>query len=332
MEQMLYLRETLSSFYKRYETIFIYAFKFIVGLIIFNLINSIGYPSDSISKVAGFAFSFIYVFLMAALFVVMPLSLSYFLMILNISIQLSSNLFVCIFVTMALLCILCLYARLAPKESVLILAVVLAYYFKLPYVVPFTVGLYCGFTAIIPVTIGVCIWNFTPVINSMMRTSSVSVGMEDILGSVTKSVPIIMSSFAGNQEWVLAAFIFVMVILVVHIISRLSIDFSREIAILLGAVLNIISFVIAVIVTRASFNILGVIISTLFSAILTLAIAYFDKVLDYQRVERVQFEDDENYYYVKVVPKAVLIRRNRKVRRIRPSYDESADYDDYIEE
>ena len=37
--------------------------------------------------------------------------------------------------------------------------------------------------------------------------------------------------------------------------------------------------------------------------------------LDYSRTERLQFEDDEYYYYVKAVPKAVVSSTNKRVKR-----------------
>ena len=37
--------------------------------------------------------------------------------------------------------------------------------------------------------------------------------------------------------------------------------------------------------------------------------------LDYTRVERLQFEDDEYYYYVKAVPKALIAQQQRNVKR-----------------
>ena len=38
--------------------------------------------------------------------------------------------------------------------------------------------------------------------------------------------------------------------------------------------------------------------------------------LDYSRIERVQFEDDEYYYFVKAVPKMYVARKDKRVKRI----------------
>ena len=47
------------------------------------------------------------------------------------------------------------------------------------------------------------------------------------------------------------------------------------------------------------------------SIIIMLIVRFFDNVLDYKRAQRLQFEDDEYYYYVKAVPK---IKNKRKKR------------------
>ena len=41
--------------------------------------------------------------------------------------------------------------------------------------------------------------------------------------------------------------------------------------------------------------------------------------VDYSRVERVQFEDDEYYYYVKAVPKMTFVTPERTVKKINRS-------------
>jgi len=44
----------------------------------------------------------------------------------------------------------------------------------------------------------------------------------------------------------------------------------------------------------------------------------FDAILNYQRAESVQFEDDDNYYHVRIVPKVIIAKPQRVVKRIRP--------------
>ena len=47
-----------------------------------------------------------------------------------------------------------------------------------------------------------------------------------------------------------------------------------------------------------------------------MVVEFFEFNLDYNRTEIVQFEDDEYYYYVKAVPKNVIMAPEKTVKRI----------------
>ena len=50
--------------------------------------------------------------------------------------------------------------------------------------------------------------------------------------------------------------------------------------------------------------------------LLALVLQFFVFNVDYSRTEKVQFEDDEYYYYVKAVPKVTVARPEKKVKQI----------------
>ena len=56
----------------------------------------------------------------------------------------------------------------------------------------------------------------------------------------------------------------------------------------------------------------------LLSVGVSLILEFFFYNLDFSRVERVQFEDDEYYYFVKAVPKMFVARKDKRVKRITP--------------
>ena len=51
------------------------------------------------------------------------------------------------------------------------------------------------------------------------------------------------------------------------------------------------------------FSLVGVILGSIVCALIALVMQFFQFNLDYARTEKVQFEDDEYYYYVKRFPK-----------------------------
>ena len=69
---------------------------------------------------------------------------------------------------------------------------------------------------------------------------------------------------------------------------------------------------------------LTVFVAVLASAVVGLILQFFFFNLDYTRTERVQFEDDEYYYYVKAVPKINVSTPNKKVKKINTKRVETA--------
>ena len=61
-------------------------------------------------------------------------------------------------------------------------------------------------------------------------------------------------------------------------------------------------------------NMLLVFAAVLASAVVGLILQFFFFNLDYTRTERVQFEDDEYYYYVKAIPKIYVANTEKKVQ------------------
>ncbi|MCL2462745.1 MAG: hypothetical protein FWF44_08780, partial [Defluviitaleaceae bacterium] len=270
---------------------------------------------------------------LALSFTVIPINASYILIILLVGVQLSAGLELTTVVVLGLLCVLLLYTRLAPRESIFVLGTIAAYYFRVPYLIPILAGLYFSLTCIIPITAGVFLWAFVPVIRSLMVTgagaAAAAAATTTNAGTAAASTSIfsldaftavltaIKTSLTTNQEWIFTAFIFAMALLVVYAVSRLSVDHAKDLAIGLGALLMFLGSIVASIVVKSDQNIFVVFIMTVVSAGIAELVKFFDVVVNYQRAERVEFQDEENYYYVKVIPKVILTRRKRVVRRIR---------------
>ena len=57
------------------------------------------------------------------------------------------------------------------------------------------------------------------------------------------------------------------------------------------------------------------IIGSVFSAAIAFVLQFFFFNLDYSRIERLQFEDDDYYYYVKAIPKSLVTEKDMKIKR-----------------
>ena len=66
----------------------------------------------------------------------------------------------------------------------------------------------------------------------------------------------------------------------------------------------------------ADFSIPGVLLGSIGGVFVAFVVQFFRFNLDYSRTEKVQFEDDEYYYYVKAVPKMAVSTPEKKVKKI----------------
>jgi hypothetical protein len=318
MEQILVARETIVRYFKRYEVFIMPALKFILGVYVFSAIGGIGHGNPEYLQYLDSLPVLPVTWLMGILFVVLPLSISWLLIIVNITLQYTAGLEVAVIVFIVLIFLLLFYARMAAKESILILFTVIAFHFKMQYLLPVLVGLYFPLTGIIPVTVGVFLYSHIPVIETLAVTSSTAgLAVTELPQAFMDAYTTVLTSLTSTQTWLFTAFIFAMVIVIVHVVSRLAVDFAKEISILLGAVLMIFGFLVSMLVARETVPIIEVVLGSIMGGALAEVVRFFDSVLDYQRAESVQFEDDNNYYVVRIVPKVIMTKRKRVVRRIR---------------
>lgn len=318
MEQMLVLRENIIVYFKKYERTILLIAKFLIGVFIFSSINSVGMYNPAFEKLFSPPMALPFLLFMGALFAIAPPTLAYFFIMLQIVMQISQSLEVAVFVFFLLSLVILFYARLSPQKSYLILAVVIGFHFKIPYAVVIFAGLYIGVTAIIPVAIGTCIASCLPFFINLVKGLKTPDKIEimELPQTFMDIFRSIFDMFTHDFNWILIAFLFTMIILSVYFVALLTIDYAKEIAIGFGGLVCIVCFMMAsMIFDNFPLSMLGIFMGTVFSVLIVMVIRFFDCVLDYNRAERVQFEDEENYYFVKVVPKISLVQKAPPPRR-----------------
>jgi hypothetical protein len=176
---------------------------------------------------------------------------------------------------------------------------------------PLAMGLLGAPTSVVSVSFGLII-AYMLVFFSGNAASLGAEGVEEAAGQFQS----VISSIAGNKTMIVMIGAFAVTLILVYIIRRTSIDNAWKIAIAAGSVCLIISTLIGDLVTEAQISLFGVIVGTLISALLMLVVEFFAFNVDYSRTEKVQFEDDEYYYYVKAVPKVTVSAPERRVKKI----------------
>ncbi len=312
MTVLLELKEKLKSFYERRGLYVRAAVRFVVALAVFFWIGSVlggkGFLASPVLKVLAAAAC---VFLPANMILV--LAAGFILVgVLSISVE-----FAAIYGLLFLILLL-LYFRFTPKYAYLILLTPLAFALKVPYVIPLAAGLLATPVTIIPVGIGVFLYQSLSFVG---KSASVVSGEESL------SLSRMVQGMFQNQTTILLFVAFAATIAIVYLLRRLEIDHSWTIAIAGGAFCDFLILLIGKIVLRTSYGMLELVLGALISVALVFVIKFFAFNVDYTRVERVQFEDDEYYYYVKAVPKVSISGRAKKVTYINTRTEDFSDED-----
>ena len=305
MTTLLEFKQSVIKFYSKYETYLTYLWKFLLALVSILMINNkLGYM-DALTNTA--------IVMMASLLcAILPANFIVLISAMFIVGHLYSLALECAIITVIIfLLMFLLYFRFSPKDTLAVLLTPLFFFIRIPYVMPLAMGLLGTPASIVSVSFGLVI-SYMLTYFSANASSFGMEGVEEAAGSFRT----IISGLIGDRSMLVMIAAFAVALIVVYVIRRTSANHSWKIAVAVGAVSLIVFTLIGDIVSDTHMSIAGVIVGTIISALLMLVVEFFAFNLDYSRTEKVQFEDDEYYYYVKAVPKVTVSTRERRVKKI----------------
>lgn len=306
MTVLLEFKEGIRSFYGKYEIYLLPMIKFLLAFSVFSLMNQrIGYMErlDSLPLLLILALACSILPMAAMLLAAGALAALH-------CYALSMPAGVMMLVLFAVMYLL--YFRFAPGNAWNALLTPITCFFGIPYVMPIANGLLQQPVAAIPTICGAITYYFLDGIVAN-ETSLGAVGEEEnLIGKFQE----IIKQFAGNREMYLTIAVFAAITLVVYAIRRLSVDHAWTIAVAVGMLMQYVAFYVGYLQIGMGSMSMHLTVGCGISILLLLAIQFFFFDLDYTRTERVQFEDDEYYYYVKAVPKRYVSTRAKTVKKI----------------
>lgn len=305
MTQLLLAKETLKTFVGRNEVYLKPLGKFLLALTAFVMINSsTGYMERinnmSVVLVAALMCSFLpvnFIIVCAAAFILLHMY------------ALSME---CALVALILFLILALvYFRFAPKDAVIVLLLPMCFYLKIPYVIPICAGLLATPVSAVAVACGVIVYYMVSYVSGNVSGLS-AFETEDMAGRFRY----VVDGFLKNRTMAVVLVAFSLTVIIVYLIRRLSIDHSWTIAIVAGIITQMVVLLLGALLMDAEVSTVGIIVGSIVSAGIAMAVEFLMFQMDYSRTEIVQFEDDEYYYYVKAVPKVILSKPEKTVKKI----------------
>lgn len=305
MTGLLVVREQLKIFCGKYEVFLVPVGKFLTALITFIIINmNLGY----MEKLAKFPLALI----LALLCSFLPLNFIIFaaaaLVLAHIyALSLEAALIVGILFLLMFL----LYFRFSPGDTFVVILTPLCCALRIPYVIPLSMGLVGKPTSVLSVGCGVVVYY----ILAYIKGCSSALTALDADGIASK-FKYIIDGLMGNRAMFVMIGAFAVTILAVYLVRRMKIDHSWTIAIVVGALTDILLLLAGDLMFTTNISLVGTILGSLFAIAFVKGLQFFVFNVDYARTERVQFEDDEYYYYVKAVPKVTITTPNKKVKKV----------------
>lgn len=305
MTTLLVAKQMLLAIYSKYEVYITPLLKFLLALVTLLLINSrLGYMEAvnraTVVLIVALMCSFMpmnFIVLMGAVFVLLHLY--------------AFSLECAAVVGAGFLLLFLLYLRFSPKDTLVVVLLPLCFLIRIPYVIPISMGLIGTPASAVSVACGVIVYYM---IHYVTQNATVIAAMTD--EETAAKFKFIIDGLLNNREMVVTIAAFALTVIIVYLLRRMSVDYAWTIAMTAGAVVNIMVLLVGDLIFDINQSLLSVILGTIISFLITLVLQFFVFYVDYSRTEKVQFEDDEYYYYVKAVPKVTVTRPDKKVKQI----------------
>lgn len=306
MTGLLELKERLIRFFGKNEIYVVPVLKFILATVVFLLINqNIGY----MTRLAGLPVTLV----LALLCAVLPVNaILLFAFILIAAHLFALSMDVCVVGLILMLVIALLYLRFSPKDGYYAVLTPITFALHTPYIMPISAGLLRTPASAASIVSGTVMFYF---LKGIKENEAVLSAVEEDSNAASKMV-VAINQLLGNKEMYLVLATFIVILLVVYVVRRLSIDYAWTVASLAGILIGLTVLISGFVMIGIKGQIVWIIVGGVISTVIALIQQFLFFNLDYSRTERVQFEDDEYYYYVKAVPKIYVTTKEKKVKRI----------------
>jgi len=301
LTKLLEFRGMARSFFQKYQLIIEPVFRFVISYMAFHTINTaLAYNTKVANPVIEIGMAAVGAFLPPVVLILMCALLA----ILQVY---SASPILAALVVVIFAVLYCFIARFSGKYGYAVVAIPILFVFKMPYLIPLLLGMIATPMAIFPAASGVIVYFVFKVI----QEAAVRQDITSLDATLALYIDVVNNLFKHKEMFITVA-IFAVVIFVMWLVRKMRFEFVFELTIVLGAIINIIGFLLANLQMDINVGTGSMILGTIGSMLIVFAAQFFRVVLDYTAVEHVQFEDDDYYYYVKAVPKigVTMLQKN----------------------
>lgn len=313
MTALLELKQKIKNFYGQYEMYLQPLLKFVLGLVYFMWINqSMGYMAE---------LNNIFVVLILALICsILPSAVLVFAgFVLMVGHCYALGIEVAGFMLVLVLFMLILFLRFSSGKNIVLVFAPLSFALNVPALLPIGSGLLSSAISAFPAGCGVIIYYFIRFLNANVQT------LQNPDVDMMEKLTMMADGMVANREMWITVIAFVAVILLVNLIRTRSFDYAWRIAIVAGGVTYVLIMLGGSFYFGVQMDVVTLIIFTVLTVLIGIVLEFFVFGGDYTRTERLEYEDDEYYYYVKAVPKASVTTSARSIKKINGSSSRGED-------
>ena len=302
LTKVLEFRGAARMFYQKYQIIIETLFRFLLSYLAFHTINeTLAYNMRLTHPVIELGLGAVGAFLPPVILILLCAMVALFQVY-------SASPILAALVLLIFAVLYCFIARFSGRFGYAVVAVPILYGFHMPYMVPLLLGLVGTPMTIFPAACGVVVYYLFRVVADAATRRNIA-SLDETLALYID----VVDSLMGHREMFLTVSIFAIVILIMYLVRKLRFEFSFEVTIVMGGLVNVVAFLLAELQLDMNVSSGEVILGTLGSMAIVFLVQFFRMILDYMAVETVQFEDDDYYYYVKAVPKVDVAMPQKNV-------------------
>lgn len=305
MTALLELRENLKKIYSRNEAFILPVVKFLLSFLVLSTINGrLGYMTKLDNMAIVLIVSLMCSFLPTGF-------VTFFAMVFSLMHMYALSLETAAVGLVVFLLLYLLFLRFTSKEALVVVLTPILCMLKIPYVMPVAMGLIGTPASCVPVGCGVVVYYLIQTVINNAATIN-SMGAEE----ATAKLRLLIDGMLGNKEMLVTIAAFAITVIVVYLIRRMSMDHSWTIAMIAGVMIEVLMLLVGDLMYDTNLSIVSALLGAVVTVLACKIIEFFRFCLDYSRTEKVQFEDDEYYYYVKAVPKMTVAAPTNTVKKI----------------
>ena len=317
------LRENLIQFYKRQEFLLLSVFRFAVSLAVLLLLRGhLGIHGPAGAALNSTLLNVILALVCSLLptgFSAGIIGLVLVWVLYRLSLEATA-----ICAALILVCLL-VYFRFSPRDTMILLLMPVAYALNLHYLVPLLAGLMFGPGAAVAVLFGLLFTKYVLLVEGSLPVLAAPAGGLALTGErLIANFRLLVDGLVNDKSLVILAAALAAAAIAVCFTRRLAIEYAWVIAITVGCILELIVLLAGDMRYGTEIDLAHVFLGIVISFMLAQIVRFFTFNVDYLRIENVQFEDEDYYYYVKAVPKVMVYTSDPEEDEFDPPSGEDA--------